>query len=59
MPFLIFQIDTELLFHVQVSLLRDILCVISVDIKTLRQFSLHVQKILEMGKTMYKEIEGC
>ena len=52
----IFQIHTELFLHVQLSLLRDIFCVIPVDNNTLRgallhkiQFNLHVPRILEIG----------
>ena len=51
---IIFQIHIELLFHVQLSLLRDISYVMSVDNKIQRdrqlhkmQFNLHVPRILE------------
>ena len=53
---IIFQIHTEFLLHVQLSLLRNIFCVISVDNKSQRggqwnkiRFNLHVPRILEKG----------
>ena len=56
LPSIIFQIHTELLLHVQLSLLRDIFCAISVDNKIERvvqlhkiQLNLHVPRILEIG----------
>ena len=66
---IILQIHTESLLYVQLSFLRNIFCVISVDNKTRRgvqlhkiRFDLHVLRILEMGLRdvkFEKEIVGC
>ena len=51
---IIFKVQIELFFHVQLSLLRDIFCVISVDNNIQRgvvlyKIKLHVPRILEIG----------